>query len=272
MAHIHTLHTASRLDSYYDPYATGAKKCDAFLSTQIDSYTPVCRPWYQNAIRQPGVVYNRVLNDATNPGQMFLGLSTALRMSNGSSLVGVLGVSVGLEELANDVGAFPTGDMQRLEATKGSDLYLRGYAFMWDEEGFAIVHKNYKKPANQGQGALLVADLDAGSDAVFRSAFQTNVVEQGRVRGVWEFPWFNPDKGRNEIWHYSYMPVDNTPYMIALTVVADEVTAGPDAAQDRTTHTPLSPSLPFHHTASHSQMLSATPPPPLPPATRPRPS
>lgn len=59
---------------------------------------------------------------------------------------------------------------------------------MWDEEGFAIVHKNYKKPANQGQGALLVADLDAGSDAVFRSAFQTNVVEQGRVRGVWEFP------------------------------------------------------------------------------------
>ena len=75
--------------------------------------------------------------------------------------------------------------------------------------------------------------LDSGSDTQFMEAFQVNVVNRGRVSGNWSYPWYNSAKGKDEVWHYAFQPVPDTPYMIALTVVADDVTAAPDEAEGR---------------------------------------
>ena len=190
------------------------------------------------------MAYNRVQNDAVNVGQLFLPLSAALRRSSDNSLVGVLVVDVELAELANAVGGWPScyADLTCWnplfgEAPPGginsSQLYTRGYAMVWDAEGYAIVHKSYAKDENKNRGAILVAELDSVGDQTFRQQYERQMIDKGRVSGNWSYPWYNPEKGKDEVWHYSFLPVPGTPYMIALTVVEDDVTEVADAAQRR---------------------------------------
>ena len=212
----------------FDSFVQGSRQCSAFPNQAISAYTPICRPWYQSAINDPSgdVVYNRVLSDAVNVGQMFLSLSKALKTASGS-LVGVVAVDVGLLQLGYEIG------MDQAEDGGTSTLYQRGYAMVWDENGYGVVHKNYIKPQFANIGPLSVAQLDAGADVEFQREFEANVVNRTGVTGNWSWPWFSPDKGDYEVWHYSFMPVPGTPYTIALTVVADEVTEVADNAQER---------------------------------------
>jgi len=203
-------------------FTMGSRTCDASPSTTITAYSPLCRPWYQAALSSIDVVYNQVLEDLANPGKMFLSLSKAWKSSAGE-LVGVLGVDVGLADLADKIGGEPAE----------GNLYERGYAMLWDADGYAIVHKNYAQEQYVNQGPQKVILLDSGSDTQFMEAFEVNVVNRGRVSGNWSYPWYNSAKGKDEVWHYAFQPVPDTPYMIALTVVADDVTAAPDEAEGR---------------------------------------
>ena len=180
---------------------------------------------------------------------MFLSLSKRLTNSAGE-LVGVVAADVDLVGLADKVGSYPScsfldesdewacphnGVLARAggASAPGSKLYNRGYTMIWDENGMGVVHKNYGKEQNLNLGPLPVARLDAGSDTSFMEQFQANVVDKGRVSGNWSWPWFSSACECEEIWHYSFMPVPNSPYMIALTVVEPEVTAVADRAQAR---------------------------------------
>jgi hypothetical protein len=41
----------------------------------VSSYTPLCRPWYVNAVADTkAAVFNPVLEDAANPGFLFISL------------------------------------------------------------------------------------------------------------------------------------------------------------------------------------------------------
>jgi len=196
------------------------KQCGVAPGRSINAYTPLCREWYKNAVdawratgRMATTVFNPVASDLVAPGQLFLSLSRALSTASGD-LIGVVAVDVALADLS-----------RQIEATK---LYQRGYGFVWDANGKGVVHKNYRKETNLGVGPVDVALLDAGSDANFRTAFQQNIVDRGRVTGNWSNYWHNPDTGNDELWFYSFCPVQGTPYMLALTVVDQEVTARAD--------------------------------------------
>ena len=55
------------------------------------------------------------------------------------SLIGVLAVDVGLAELARSLSSTP--------------LYQSGYAFVWDDQGYGVVHKKCARkgsPTNPG--------------------------------------------------------------------------------------------------------------------------
>ena len=241
--------------------AAGPRQCDACTrglpctSTTITDYTPICRPWYYaaatltNDYLYGSIKYNEVLNNANAPGTMFLSLSKRLTNSAGE-LVGVVAADVDLVGLADKIGSYPScsfldesdewacphnGVLARAggASAPGSKLYNRGYTMIWDENGMGVVHKNYGKEQNLNLGPLPVARLDAGSDTSFMEQFQANVVDKGRVSGNWSWPWFSSACECEEIWHYSFMPVPNSPYMIALTVVEPEVTAVADRAQAR---------------------------------------
>ena len=136
----------------------------------------------------------------------------------GSSLVGVAAVDVGLAALAN-----------KLNLTK---LYRRGFAMVWDSDGLGVVHKNYIRAEFSNKGPLPIEQLDAVGDTEFEQKWKTNCLDKGRVVGNWSAVWRTPDGG-SETWYYSYRPVPNTPYMIALTVVEQEVTEIPNQAEER---------------------------------------
>ena len=185
---------------------------------KISAFSPICRPWYANALKSTAsaTTYNSVANDAANPGTMFLSLSR--RIEVGSSLVGVAAVDVGLAALAN-----------KLNLTK---LYRRGFAMVWDSDGLGVVHKNYIRAEFSNKGPLPIEQLDAVGDTEFEQKWKTNCLDKGRVVGNWSAVWRTPDGGY-ETWYYSYRPVPNTPYMIALTVVEQEVTEIPNQAEER---------------------------------------
>ena len=198
-------------------FITGSgRTCDAVPSQKLTGFTPVCRAWYANALKSTTTTYNSVNNDAANPGTMFLSLSR--RIDVGGSLVGVAAVDVGLAELADS-----------LNITK---LYKRGFAMVWDADGLGVVHKNYKRDQYLNKGPLPIQKLDAVGDAPFEQKWKENCLDKGRVIGNWSAVWETPSGG-SERWFYSFRPVPDTPYMIALTVVEQEVTEIPDNAQSR---------------------------------------
>lgn len=198
-------------------FVTGSgRTCDAVPSQTLAGFTPICRAWYANALKSTATTYNSVNNDAANPGTMFLSLSR--RIDVGGSLVGVAAVDVGLGELANS-----------LNLTK---LYRRGFAMVWDANGLGVVHKNYKREEYSNKGPLPIQQLDAVGDSGFEQKWKENCLDKGRVVGNWSAVWKIPGGG-SERWYYSFRPVPDTPYMIALTVVEQEVTEIPDNAQAR---------------------------------------
>ena len=56
---------------------------------------------------------------------------------------------------------------------------------------------------------------------------EVGLLGQGRKKGTWSYVWENPS-GANQLWSYSFLPVEGTSYMLALTVEQTEVTARAD--------------------------------------------
>ena len=173
-----------------DSYTSGSRVCDSIPAQSISDFTPLCRPWYFDARYETDTVYNRVLDDAANVGQKFLSLSKALRQGgDAGELVGVMAVDVSLKDLGDKIGACPessANDCRKKVSPEppSANLYDRGYAMMWDADGYAIIHKNYAKDENQDRGALKVAELDSGTDGgKFYDGFVENVVQASASSG-----------------------------------------------------------------------------------------
>ena len=224
-----------RLASYAAP-----RDCEAIEAVgTVSSYTPLCRPWYTSAVAErQGVVFNSVLEDSANPGFLFISLSRSL-WGSAAELVGVVALDISLKDLT-----------QALIGTEAEPrrLYQSGYAFVWDASGMGVIHKNYpaehsasgSKP--QG-GAVEIARLDSCGGAAdcsgslsFVEHFQEGILAKGRATGTFSYVW------REQTWHYSFLPVKGTTYMMALTVEQTEVTTVPDAmvarCQRRTSEVP----------------------------------
>lgn len=143
-----------------------------------------------------------------------------------AELVGVVALDISLKEL--------TSALIGTEAAPRR-LYESGYAFVWDASGTGVVHKNY--PAEHsaggsapGGGAVDIARLDSCGGAAdcsgslsFVEQFQEGILAKGRTTSTFHYVW------RGQTWHYSFLPVKGTTYMMALTVEQTEVTKVPDA-------------------------------------------
>lgn len=241
------------LSLYADP-----QKCDAIggidtnePSNELQSYTPLCRPWYRNAANSSSFVINTISADSSNPGQNFVAISLAVRnlsvssttttqnstsqnsttpssttqnSSDVSSLFGVVAFSVPLVHLTKSIASCLTE--QQGEVTAYGTCYR--YAFVWDADGYGVLHKNYAARGADGEtgGPVLVLDLEAGDDSEFREAFDEGVVSRGRVTGNFSYSWYGV------VWYYSFRPVEGTPFMLAITVRESEVVGEADRTID----------------------------------------
>lgn len=91
---------------------------------------------------------------------------------------------------------------------------------MFDEDGFAIIHDLLK---TSEQGKKQVAKVAAAGDDHFEKAYRKGVVSKFGQVGTWVWPWHNPETNEDENWHYSFLPVNGTPYQLVLTVVDRDV-------------------------------------------------
>ena len=87
--------------------------------------------------------------------------------------------------------------------------------------------------------------LDGGCSLEFRKIFEDEVLARGRVAFSWNYSGWCNEQGDCSDWFYSFRPIPGTPYMIALTVVADEVRSHPTLAPNHRTP-------PSHPTATDS--------------------
>ena len=201
---------------------TGVKKPSFYKNVKSSNYNPTCRPWYQRAQRSSplpaavkgaprgDVVFNPIDFDS-GTSLPYLSLSSAVwRGSGEQDLVGVVSADLNL-----------AGINQTLSRT---DLYGRGYVLVWDDNGMTVVHKSLR--AGLPQYDIAWVDATAGGrdevDEDWMVAQEQGMFAKGRVAGNFNFTY------RGEIWYYTFMPVPNTPYMIALSVVYPEVTETAD--------------------------------------------
>jgi len=135
-----------------------------------------------------------------------------------------------------------------------TDLYESGYAFVWDDNGMAVIHKGLK--AGLERYDIAWVDATAGGKYELKQywvdAQKIGIFDKGRVPGNWSYEF------EGHVWYYTFMPIEGTPYMIALSVKYSEATKTADdmlaAMQGQVT----SPSL-------SSLLLSLPPSPFLPP-------
>ena len=207
-------------DDFWDN--TGVKKPSFYKNVKSSHYNPTCRPWYQRAQRSSplpptvkgaprgDMVFNPIDFDA-GTGLPYLSFSSAVWRGTGEKdLVGVVSMDLNLASINDTLSR--------------TDLYKRGYVLVWDDNGMTVVHKSLK--AGLPQYDIAWVDATAGGrddvDEEWMVAQEQGMFAKGRVAGNFNFTY------RGEIWYYTFMPVPNTPYMIALSVVYPEVTVTAD--------------------------------------------
>ena len=64
------------------PSYAAARECEAIEAVgRVSSYTPLCRPWYTSAVAdKTAAVFNPVLEDAANPGFLFISLRSGRKV------------------------------------------------------------------------------------------------------------------------------------------------------------------------------------------------
>jgi len=199
---------------------SGTKTDSWYKNDKSDGYNPVCRPWYQRAQRNsPGsVVFNPVDFDASN-GLPYIALSSGVwkgsQPLSQDQFVGVVSVDLNIAALNDTLSK--------------TDLYKKGYAFVWDDNGMAVIHKGLK--AGLKQYDIGWVDATAGGkydlDEDWFYAQKEGMFDKGRVSGTWNY------KFKGAMWYYTFMPIEGTPYMIALSVEYSEVTATADQMLSR---------------------------------------
>ncbi|CAK0862100.1 unnamed protein product [Prorocentrum cordatum] len=184
--------------------------------TVTAGYTPLCRDWYQDAVAEGGdPVYGTVALDPDS-NQPFVPLSAAFYDGSGK-LVGVTAVSLGLGSLK--------------ETLENTPLYEGGYAYIFDENGNAVIHPDWTVEA-MAQGTANVADLAAWGDLEFRDAYQAGVVGAYGTTGEWNGEWYNPDTDEKEIWYYAFRHIPDTPYQLVMGVSELEAKKAAQTLQD----------------------------------------
>jgi len=161
------------------------------------------------------VVFNPVDFDSST-GLPYIALSAAVwkgldvNAVNEDQFVGVVSADLNLAALNDTLSK--------------TDLYKRGYAFVWDDNGMAVIHKGLK--AGLKQYDIGWVDATAGGkfdlDEDWLGAQKKGMFDKGRVSGTWSYNF----KGAK--WYYTFMPIEGTPYMIALSVEYSEVTETAD--------------------------------------------
>ena len=200
---------------------SGAKTDSWYKNVKSVGYNPVCRPWYQRAQRNSPdtVVFNPVDFDASS-GLPYIALSSGVwkgsqPLSEEDQFVGVVSVDLNIAALNDTLSK--------------TDLYKKGYAFVWDDNGMAVIHKGLK--AGLKQYDIGWVDATAGGkydlDEDWFYAQKNGMFDKGRVSGTWNY------KFKGATWYYTFMPIEGTPYMIALSVEYSEVTATADQMLSR---------------------------------------
>mmetsp|Transcript_47001 Transcript_47001/g.110699 ORF Transcript_47001/g.110699 Transcript_47001/m.110699 type:complete len:1281 (-) Transcript_47001:1689-5531(-) len=212
------------LEGYMNP--NGPRYCDSvrdaewsvYKGKRTETYNPTCRPWYQRAVLaddQEAIIHNPIDYAAGyNEPVPYLALSTPLWINN--QLVGVLALDIRLGQLYS--------------ALQNTPLYEKGYAFIWDENGLAVVHKGIKPGLTDM--SIRWVDATSGGDYEldedwFREQ-EKGIFSHKRKTGNWTYTWYNNVKKQDEIWHYFFTPIDNTPYMLALSTFQPDVTKKAD--------------------------------------------
>ena len=192
---------------------SGQKTDSHYKNKKSTSYDPVCRPWYQRAQRSPNskVVFNPVDFDASS-GLPYIALSSAVFKGASANdaqedqFVGVVSVDLNIAALNDTLSK--------------TDLYKKGYAFVWDDNGMAVIHKGLK--AGLQQYDISWVDATAGGEFELYedwvAAQKKGIFDKGRVVGNWSYTF------EGALWYYTFQPIEGTPYMIALSVEYSEVT------------------------------------------------
>ncbi|RAK23158.1 methyl-accepting chemotaxis sensory transducer with TarH sensor [Anoxybacillus vitaminiphilus] len=108
---------------------TESKKIYATPAVQFpDDYDPTSRPWYKKAVENTGeVAWTEPYVDAVT-NKHIVTLAKAVR--EGNRILGVIGIDMSLDTLAKVVSDLEVG--------------YKGYPFLFDQNGFAVVHPEYK--------------------------------------------------------------------------------------------------------------------------------
>lgn len=181
-----------------------------------EGYTPLCRDWYQDAVTAEGDPnYGTVALDPDS-NQPFVPLSAAFYDSD-NKLVGVAAISLGL------------GSLKR--TLENTPLYEGGYAYIFDENGNAVLHPDWTVE-EMAQGTADVADLAAGGDLEFRDAYQVGIVQAYGTSGEWDGEWYNPDTDEKETWYYAFRHIPGTPYQLVMGVSENEAKEAAQTLED----------------------------------------
>ncbi len=92
-------------------------------------YDPRVRPWYKKAIENKSVIWTDPYIDAVS-GNLVIS-SAAPVYENGDKLIGVVGVTISLDELSEKISSIKVGE--------------KGYPYILNSDGTLITHKNPEK-------------------------------------------------------------------------------------------------------------------------------
>jgi len=172
-------------------------------------YTPVCRGWYQTSkTNQNKVNWTPLYLDATT-GFIMISVSRSVNDANGK-FVGVTCMDVSVDALNSHL--------------KRATFYQHGYVYVVDAQGTALLHPLVDL-SNTELSPLVDLELSKcgtpGERAAFLNDFQPRLVNAT-----------GPDQtsymrcGRR--WLAAWAPVDDTPYVLVITIPVDDVMAEAD--------------------------------------------
>jgi hypothetical protein len=184
--------------------------------TVSEGYTPLCRDWYQDAVAAKGDPTYGTVGLDPDSSQPFVPLSAAF-YDGDDKLVGVAAVSLGLDSLK--------------ETLENTPLYEGGYAYIFDENGNAVIHPDWTVE-EMARGTANVADLAAWGDLEFRDAYQVGIVGAYGQSGEWNGEWYNPDTDEKETWYYAFRHIPGTPYQLVLGVSEIEAKKAAQTLED----------------------------------------
>lgn len=177
-------------------------QCQKTPKAYQHGYEPVCRTWYILAkADQSQAIFSPPYLGASK-GLAMITVAKAVRVNETNTMIGVVGIDLYIDDLSKSVLA--------------AKVLKTGYSYLIDKNLNIIMHPDATSSSLQRACDVEFSSCDSTEARAYDNHLNDVITKQ--KRGQWRF-----DKGNDEYWWIAYGPVNETDYMMIMTVPEAEV-------------------------------------------------